>query len=299
MLLFTAIKSNIVRAFKSPYIYISVSMLISIGWLQMVEMSNGTTDLALSVMLGTSRENCSCDALVSSLGLIFNYHSSHWYDIILIVSSAICFSITFCDERTSGMIRFSLSRCGKDIYIAAKLVSSAITSSVTVLLSFFIFALSACLFAPSVNSFPLEVIEDFLSYYDIYDKLSISAISQPLLNTFNIVLFDTYNAVFWSICAMTIASVKPNKYFAITLPAVFWYFWDKILYGNIYSYNQWQAIFDTNLYFDPFKDIFGSLGLGLFEATICVIMLMSLRVAIPSAVYYLFMKKRVDVGAET
>lgn len=286
------------RVFRSPFIYISVGTLFCAGWSQMVELANYTTGSALLALLGANDAECTFAASISALSLIIGYFSPYWFNLLFVVSTAICFALSFCDERTSGMIRFVMPRCSRRVYCAGKLLCSTLSSVLAVVLGFVAFCISACVFAPSIFSFSPEEIEQFLFMYSAEETpdaaVALALLSMPLSS----MLSYACNAVFWSSVAMAIAAAKPNKYFVLALPAVLWYLWDKTLYGSPAAIKGWYCLADSNLLIGCLIEYLRGAGMGVALVCICLPVFMLARIAVPCAAFYFSMNRRVDLGAE-
>lgn len=292
---FIAAAAELARLFKTPYIYISTAMLALVGWLMLVETEDGKTELGILTLLGLSDSVLSIPASISSLSWISKYSSSGWFYMILVTAAAICLSISFCDERTSGMVRFSMSRCGKRMHIATKVTAAAAAGLLAALTGFLIFTLTALLFSPSFSSFTAEEQNWFLYGFELdtgETAWKASMLKRVLLQLAS----SCFNTVVWSLLSMAIIAIKPNKYFALCLPPVLWYFWHRILYTNFANFQDWYVLLDSTFDIAAHRNYFCSVGAGSFAAAVGIIALGMIRTAVPVILFYTFMNKRVDAG---
>lgn len=283
----------------SVYFCISAIMIAAVGWFQLTEMTNGTTELAVSALLGFNKGTCSFPASLSAAGFILGFFSPYWSDMVIVAAGALCFSVSYCDERTSGMLRFTISRSSKVRYSISKLICAAITSALAMLLGYLLFCLSAVILAPPLSRFNSEEITEYLRQYssDPAVMQQNPAMVKLFLDSSITVFFALFDIVFWAWFSLAVAAISPNKYLAITITAMVYYLWEKMLFSDYSSYKDWMMLISPQKATASTADYFLSSGMTRGSATIFAVLLMLVRMMIPLTVFCVVTARRCDIGS--
>lgn len=102
------------------------------------------------------------DFTVSSI-IIFSKALSGYIGLFMPVIAAFPFMVIFCSERSSGFMRLSVIRSGKNKYYISKFLSSVISGGLAVTLGVLIYGIIVALIFPSISGY--EISDDI---HDIY-----------------------------------------------------------------------------------------------------------------------------------
>lgn len=210
----------------------------------------------------------------------------------------------FCDERTSGFIRFETFRSSKRIHSVSKAVSAAITGAAVALISVIVFFTFIFLVFPSVTAY--EGFFDEVNYGSLL-QLFMSDISDISTSNGRAVVLITYavNTIlacgFFSCFTMLVAAVCHNKFVSLSLPVIICYISSKFV-----------DLIDIYPMYNGGKELPSALYLFFMSTYSRIMFTLNARLGIPSSVFALFlvvlsiliiwlfdyvMRRRIDVGA--
>lgn len=151
------------------------------------------------------------------------------------------FMVSFCAERNSGLMRFTVSRTGKYRYYLSKFFASFISGGLAVLLGMILFGMIVWIAFPSYTSYDMD--PDMLEFI-VGDGL-LSTVSRHLLASFLYGAFSTLPAFF-------ISSFCKNPYIITCLPFMLTYVWSTAI--NKLSASAFENM-DFEFYdkIDPFR----------------------------------------------
>ncbi|WP_028510972.1 ABC transporter permease [Ruminococcus sp. NK3A76] len=175
-----------------------------------------TTDRSYSVFesfFSFKREFIESDTQFASIN-VFQNGLGGYITMFLPIIVAFPFMVSFCAERNSGLMRFTISRTGCLRYYLSKFFAVMIGGGLAAMLGYAIYGAVVYGFFPNVNSYELD---EF--YYEMHpDSQTVEALKM-LLSAF------IYGAV-TTLPAFLISSFSRNPYLITCVPFLMVYIWN-------------------------------------------------------------------------
>ena len=174
------------------------------------------TDRSYSVFesfFSFKREFIESDQQFASLN-VFQNGLGGYITMFLPIIVAFPFMVSFCAERNSGLMRFTISRTGCLRYYLSKFLSVLIGGGLAAMLGYAIYGLVVYGFFPNVNSYELD---EF--YYEMHPDSQTVEVLKTLLSAF------IYGAV-TTLPAFLISSFSRNPYLITCVPFLMVYIWN-------------------------------------------------------------------------
>lgn len=175
-----------------------------------------TTDRSYSVFesfFSFKREFIESDTQFASIN-VFQNGLGGYITMFLPIIVAFPFMVSFCAERNSGLMRFTISRTGCLRYYLSKFLSVLIGGGLAAMLGYVIYGLVIYGFFPNVNSYELD---EF--YYEMHPDSQTVEVLKMLLSAF------IYGAV-TTLPAFLISSFSRNPYLITCVPFLMVYIWN-------------------------------------------------------------------------
>ena len=175
-----------------------------------------TTDRSYSVFesfFSFKREFIESDQQFASLN-VFQNGLGGYITMFLPIIVAFPFMVSFCAERNSGLMRFTISRTGCLRYYLSKFLSVIIGGGLAAMLGYALYGLVVYGFFPNINSYELE---EF--YYEMHPDSQTVEVLKMLLSAF------IYGAV-TTLPAFLISSFSRNPYLITCVPFLMVYIWN-------------------------------------------------------------------------
>lgn len=150
-----------------------------------------------------------------SSAFVFGQALTGYITMFIPIISVFPFMITFCAERNSGLMRFTITRTGKTKYCFSKFFSCVISGGLSVLLGVVLFGIISFGFFPSISAYDLQP-EDLESIFPNGEFIYILKI---IISAF------VYGAVS-SLPAFFLSSFCKNPYVITCIPFMFIYIWN-------------------------------------------------------------------------
>lgn len=149
---------------------------------------------------------------------VFRQCLSGYITMFIPIIAVFPFMVTFCAERNSGLMRFTISRTGKIKYCLSKFLACIISGGLCVLIGVFIFGIVSAVIFPGIENYNVspEEFEIFVPGGEF----------QTVLKTFLGAFI--YGAVS-SMPAFFLSSFCKNPYVITCIPFMFIYIWDTAL----------------------------------------------------------------------
>lgn len=145
---------------------------------------------------------------------LFSNGLSGYVSMFLPIIVAFPFMLSFCAERTNGLMRFTISRSGRVSYYLSKFCASFISGGAAVAIGYALFGVLMLLIFPSVYSYGLD--PEQLEWI-IPDGQKVAA-ARAMASAFTYGAFSTLPAFF-------ISSFCRNPYIITCLPFMLTYVW--------------------------------------------------------------------------
>lgn len=260
---------------------VSVCMLSTISyWDGMAYRSNSV--LKYFIMGGF--EEFAMDSIeFSSRAIINNFLYSPWFPMLILAICAFPAVSLFADEYYSGVIYFTLSGSSISCYSAVKFVAAALSGGLVFLCGFGFYVLLIRLRFPSIEEYPVEMIQDYQMMYGNTD----------VLYFIRLIVHMTVVAILCASVVMMLATFLKDRYFLFGFPMLVVFFMERLsMYaGSIYMeiYNEgkgWWMIFVPSYYPVFFRNFEWYVGVpyGFF-------LLLALAEIV---VMFLIFRKRID-----
>ena len=175
-----------------------------------------TTDRSYSVFesfFSFKREFIESDQQFASIN-VFQNGLGGYITMFLPIIVAFPFMVSFCAERNSGLMRFTISRTGCLRYYLSKFLSVIIGGGLAAMLGYALYGLVVYGFFPNINSYELE---EF--YYEMHPDSQTVEVLKMLLSAF------IYGAV-TTLPAFLISSFSRNPYLITCVPFLMVYIWN-------------------------------------------------------------------------
>ena len=174
------------------------------------------TDRSYSVFesfFSFKREFMQSDQQFASIS-VFQNGLGGYISMFLPIIVAFPFMVSFCAERNSGLMRFTISRTGCLRYYLSKFLSVLIGGGLAAMLGYAIYGALVYGFFPNVNSYELD---EF--YYEMHPDSQTAEVLKMLLSAF------IYGAV-TTLPAFLISSFSRNPYLITCVPFLMVYIWN-------------------------------------------------------------------------
>ncbi|WP_028510207.1 ABC transporter permease [Ruminococcus sp. NK3A76] len=175
-----------------------------------------TTDRSYSVFesfFSFKREFIESDTQFASIS-VFQNGLGGYISMFLPIIVAFPFMVSFCAERNSGLMRFTISRTGCLRYYLSKFFAVMIGGGLAAMLGYAIYGLVVYGFFPNINSYELD---EF--YYEMHPDSQTVEVLKMLLSAF------IYGAV-TTLPAFLISSFSRNPYLITCVPFLMVYIWN-------------------------------------------------------------------------
>ena len=175
-----------------------------------------TTDRSYSVFesfFSFKREFMESDQQFASLN-VFQNGLGGYITMFLPIIVAFPFMVSFCAERNSGLMRFTISRTGCLRYYLSKFFSVLIGGGLAAMLGYALYGLVVYGFFPNINTYELD---EF--YCEMHPDGQVSEVLKLLLSAF------IYGAV-TTLPAFLISSFSRNPYLITCVPFLMVYIWN-------------------------------------------------------------------------
>lgn len=172
--------------------------------------------------------------------IIFQKALTGYITMFIPIIVAFPFMISFCAERNNGLMRFTITRTGKNKYYLSKFFSSIISGGLAVAIGVLIFGMMSFIIFPSLESYNLPT-ED-LSW--ILQDTSFMITIKMILSAFLVGAISTLPAFFLS-------SFCRNPYLITCLPFMFNYIWTTGL-SKLYAKGLEEGNYDIYEKLEPF-----------------------------------------------
>ena len=174
------------------------------------------TDRSYSVFesfFSFKREFIESDTQFASIS-VFQNGLGGYISMFLPIIVAFPFMVSFCAERNSGLMRFTISRTGCLRYYLSKFFAVMIGGGLAAILGYAIYGAVVYGFFPNVNSYELD---EF--YYEMHPDSQTAEVLKMLLSAF------IYGAV-TTLPAFLISSFSRNPYLITCVPFLMVYIWN-------------------------------------------------------------------------
>ena len=175
-----------------------------------------TTDRSYSVFesfFSFKRDFMQSDQQFASLN-VFQNGLGGYITMFLPIIVAFPFMVSFCAERNSGLMRFTISRTGCLRYYLSKFLAVMIGGGLAAMLGYAIYGAVVYGFFPNVNSYELD---EF--YYEMHPDSQTVEVLKMLLSAF------IYGAI-TTLPAFLISSFSRNPYLITCVPFLMVYIWN-------------------------------------------------------------------------
>ena len=175
-----------------------------------------TTDRSYSVFesfFSFKREFIESDTQFASIS-VYQNGLGGYISMFLPIIVAFPFMVSFCAERNSGLMRFTISRTGCLRYYLSKFFAVMIGGGLAAMLGYAIYGAVVYGFFPSINSYELD---EF--YYEMHPDSQTAEVLKMLLSAF------IYGAV-TTLPAFLISSFSRNPYLITCVPFLMVYIWN-------------------------------------------------------------------------
>lgn len=173
------------------------------------------TDRSYSVFesfFSFKREFIESDTQFASIS-VFQNGLGGYITMFLPIIVAFPFMVSFCAERNSGLMRFTISRTGCLRYYLSKFLSVLIGGGLAAMLGYAIYGAVVYGFFPNLNSYQMD---EFMQ--EMYPDGQVSEVLKLLLSAF------IYGAI-TTLPAFLISSFSHNTYLIICVPFLMVYVW--------------------------------------------------------------------------
>ncbi len=231
------------------------------------------------VMRSFSREKLLSEYNFSSISVLYMGLKS-WLTMFIPIVSSFAFIPVFCDERSSGYLRFEVHRSGNKRMYFSKLVSSFLSGGLAVSIGYILFGIVIFIFFPSLSKYDSSFYKD--NIFALYN-------GKTLLNILKLVAQMFLFAGFWALPAFALSSVIKNKYVLLCVPFMLKYIYDQVITKLIcdgVSYNK-IVIFKTDSVLDLFYMLKNKGFVFIFYISV---------IAVLFIFYIIFMNRRLDYG---
>ena len=174
------------------------------------------TDRSYSVFesfFSFEREFIESDTQFASIS-VFQNGLGGYITMFLPIIVAFPFMVSFCAERNSGLMRFTISRTGCLRYYLSKFLSVLIGGGLAAMLGYALYGVVVYGFFPNINSYELD---EF--YYEMHPDSQTVEVLKMLLSAF------IYGAV-TTLPAFLISSFSRNPYLITCVPFLMVYIWN-------------------------------------------------------------------------
>ncbi len=172
----------------------------------------------------------------SSLASVYMYSKclTGYITMFIPILVAFPFMVTFCAERNSGLMRFTITRTGKIKYCLSKFFACSASAGLAVMLGVAMYCIVVKLYFPDLSSYSIDP--------ELLDSLSKISALQVVLKTLSAAFL--YGAVS-SMPAFLLSSFCKNPYLITCVPFLLTYIWrtalDKVSISFVAS-NQWEML---------------------------------------------------------
>lgn len=157
------------------------------------------------------------DYMLSSV-FVFRQALSGYITMFIPIIAVFPFMVTFCAERNSGLMRFTITRTGKIKYSLSKFFACTISGGLSVFLGVCLFGIISAIVFPTLSSYNIESQE--LEF--ILSDGEFKTVLKTLVCSF------VYGAIS-SLPAFFLSSFCKNPYVITCIPFMFIYIWDTAL----------------------------------------------------------------------
>lgn len=116
---------------------------------------NGQSLTVLEALIRLDRETIASDFYLSSI-MIFRKALTGYITMFMPIIAAFPFMVSFCTERNTGFMRFSITRSGKWRYYLSKFMSAALSGGLSVMLGVMLFGIFAAVLFPSISKYGIQ-----------------------------------------------------------------------------------------------------------------------------------------------
>ena len=171
------------------------------------------------------------DAAEFSSIMILQGAQNSYFGMFVAIIAAFPFIPNFCEERNSGLIRFTIQRTGKLRYYIIKFITALLGGGLSILTGFFLFTLLIVIMFPSIDTYGLT--EEIMQMY------TGGLVAQKIV-LLNLGMF-VYGC-FSTVPAFLMASFVKNRYVITCVPFMLLYlyssFLTKLLYDGMETRNK-------------------------------------------------------------
>lgn len=250
----------------------------------------------INIITTFPREQITQGTMFSSIS-IFMSGGGSWLSMFIPIVAAFPFIPVFCDERSSGNMRFAVARVGRTRYNFSKFCASFVSAGLAVMLGYALFGIVISFIFPPLASYPQNQIEMFLqSFKDsqsfvfsgLYNSIGNGAI--VLAQLMQMFLFGAVASLF----AFALSSFVKNKYLIMCIPFALKYIYDqslkKLWLDTLHNSTLHKAV-----------DIFQTINLtNLFSQRDTFLWILALNAGFALVCFFFFaffMNRRLDYGA--
>ena len=217
--------------------------------------------------------------------IVFRKALTGFIRLFMPIIAAFPFMVSFCSERNSGFMRFTIARSGRTAYCISKFLSAVISGGLAVTAGVLLFGIAAALIFPPLSS-----------YADNTEMLSIILPSGAFVTVIKVFASAFIYGAAAVLPAFFLSSFCRNPYIITCIPFLLTYIWDtalnKLNSAYIESGEYEKARVLMPFYPDSLAQIFFGEGFGYAEVT----------ALIANAVYFvsaltgfiIIMNRRVD-----
>ena len=210
-----------------------MAMLLCFTAVAYVDPNTSKSYTVFEAMLTLDRNIIRQDNSFASV-YVFRLCLSGYITMFIPIITAFPFMVTFCAERNSGLMRFTISRTGKIRYFLSKFVSCTVSAGLAVMLGVMLYGIIVCASFPNISSYGI----DGEQLKHIFPNGIIPFVMKILAAAF------VYGAV--SVMpAFFISSFCKNPYLITCVPFLLIYLWDTALEKVYFSFidaDRWEEL---------------------------------------------------------
>lgn len=185
------------------------------------DSATSKTYSVMETIMSLDRSIITQDYTLSS-AVVFSKCFSGYIGMFIPIIVAFPFMVTFCAERNSGLMRFTITRTGKFKYSISKFLACFLSGGLAVFLGTLLFGLAVMIIFPSVSSYDFaDDIQKELFEIMFPNGVFLSCV-KTLISAFLYGAISTMPAFFLS-------SFCKNPYIITCLPFLFIYIWNTTL----------------------------------------------------------------------
>lgn len=198
-----------------------------------IETATSKTYSAFEAIFSLDKSIIEKEHTLSSIS-VFQKALSGYITMFIPIIVAFPFMTTFCAERNSGLIRFTITRTGKTTYCLSKFISCFISAGSAVMLGVCLFGIFVIFFFPNISSYSISQEELEIFYPDD----TFIAVFKMLAASF------LYGAIS-CIPAFFLSSFCKNPYLITCIPFLVTYIWNTALDKlrlSLLNAQQWEKV---------------------------------------------------------